>query len=76
MEWGTILAFVIGLPVILFPVAFVWYLNIGGVSAAIKERRALNLLEKSRSNQTCSVDTDCPSGYVCSDGRCVPEGTI
>ena len=21
----------------------------------------------------CSIDTDCPPGYVCVDGRCVPE---
>jgi Cys-rich repeat protein len=74
MEWGTILTFAIGLPVILFPLAFVWYLNIGGISAAIRERRALKLLEKSPSSQSCAIDSDCPSGYVCINGRCVPEG--
>ena len=30
----------IAIPVILFPAAFVWYLNIGGVYTAIKEARA------------------------------------
>ena len=23
----------------------------------------------------CSVDTDCPPGYVCVNGSCMPEGT-
>ncbi len=22
---------------------------------------------------TCSIDTDCPPGYVCVGGRCIPE---
>jgi hypothetical protein len=74
MEWGTILAFAIGLPVILFPLAFVWYLNIGGIAAVVRERRALKLLEKSPSNQTCTIDSDCPAGYVCVNGCCIPEG--
>jgi hypothetical protein len=40
MEWQFIVALVIAIPIILFPVAFVWYLNIGGIYAAIKEARA------------------------------------
>jgi hypothetical protein len=40
MEWQYIVALVIAIPVILFPAAFVWYLNMGGVYAAIKEARA------------------------------------
>jgi len=39
MEWQVILALVIVIPVILVPVLFVWYLNIGGIYAAIKEAR-------------------------------------
>jgi len=39
MEWGFIVALVLAVPIILFPVAFVWYLNIGGVYAAVKEAR-------------------------------------
>ena len=39
MEWQVILVLVIAIPIILIPVAFVWYLNIGGVYAAIKEAR-------------------------------------
>jgi len=39
MEWQVILVLVIGIPVILFPAAYVWYLNVGGVYAAIREKR-------------------------------------
>ena len=39
MEWQVILALVLAIPIVLVPVAFVWYLNIGGVYAAIKEAR-------------------------------------
>ena len=37
MEWQFIVALVIVIPIILFPAAFVWYLNIGGLYAAIKQ---------------------------------------
>ena len=40
MEWEFIVVLVVAIPVILFPVAFVWYLNIGGVYAFIRQRRA------------------------------------
>ncbi len=39
MEWAFIVALVLAIPIILFPVAFVWYLNIGGIYAAVKEAR-------------------------------------
>jgi hypothetical protein len=39
MEWQVIVALVIAVPVILFPAAFVWYLNFGGIYSAIKEAR-------------------------------------
>ena len=39
MEWQTIVALVAAIPVILFPAVFVWYLNIGGIVAAVKEAR-------------------------------------
>jgi hypothetical protein len=40
MEWEFIIALVIGIPIILFPAAFIWYINIGGILMFIKERRA------------------------------------
>jgi hypothetical protein len=40
MELGMIVALVVAIPVILFPAAFVWYLNVGGVVSAVREARA------------------------------------
>lgn len=40
MQWEFFVALVIAIPIILFSAAFVWYLNIGGIYAAIKEARA------------------------------------
>ena len=37
MEWQMITALVLGIPIVLFPVAYVWYLNIGGIIAAVRE---------------------------------------
>ncbi len=39
MQWEFVVALVLAIPIILFPAAFVWYLNIGGIYAAIKEAR-------------------------------------
>jgi len=39
MEWQIVVALVVAIPIILFPVAFIWYLNVGGIYALIKEAR-------------------------------------
>jgi len=39
MQWELVVALVIAIPVILFPAAFVWYLNIGGIVRAVREAR-------------------------------------
>ncbi|MBL7119237.1 MAG: hypothetical protein ISS53_00975 [Dehalococcoidia bacterium] len=39
MEWGVIVALVVAAPLILLPVAFIWYLNFSGIYAARKEAR-------------------------------------
>ena len=39
MEWQVIVALVVGIPIIFFPAAYVWYLNIGGVLGLIREKR-------------------------------------
>jgi len=38
----------VAIPVILFPAAFVWYLNIGGIFKAIREARAKRAAKTSR----------------------------
>lgn len=40
MQTELIIALVVAIPVILFPAAFVWYLNIGGIVHAVREARA------------------------------------
>ena len=40
MEWEFILALLVMVPVILLPVAFVWYLNLGGILAAVRRAGA------------------------------------
>jgi hypothetical protein len=64
MEWQNIVALVISLPFILLPIGFVWYLTVGGPYQSILGRRARQL--------SCSADTDCPPGYICAGGVCVP----
>jgi len=55
MEWEFIVALVIAIPIILFPVAFVWYLNIGGATHAIKEAKERRLArERTRQSQVTS----------------------
>ncbi len=46
MDGYMILALVIAIPVILFPAAFVWYLNIGGLYTAAKEARQARAARK------------------------------
>ena len=46
MEWQVIVAIVVAVPVVLFPAAFVWYLNMGGIYAAVKEARARKVAQK------------------------------
>ena len=45
MEWQVILALIIVIPIILVPVVFVLYLNIGGIYAAIREGVKFRVLE-------------------------------
>ncbi len=40
MQWEFVVALVVAIPIILFPLAYVWYINIGGIVATIKNTRA------------------------------------
>ena len=55
MQWEFIVALVIAIPIILFPVAFVWYLNIGGIYATIKEARARRAVHEKGVRATVKV---------------------
>ena len=46
MQWEFIVALVLAIPILLFPVAFIWYVNIGGVIVAMRERKARRAVEE------------------------------
>ena len=50
MQWELIVILVIAIPVILFPAAYVWYINIGGLAMLFKEAREKRV-NKKRSQQ-------------------------
>lgn len=52
MEITMIVALVLAIPVILFPAAFVWYLNIGGVVHAVREARAAKVKKATATTTT------------------------
>ena len=39
MDAAIVIALAVAVPIILLPVALVWYVNLGGVFAALKEAR-------------------------------------
>ena len=39
MEWQVIVALVVSIPIVLFPVAYLWYVNVGGLYIAIRQVR-------------------------------------
>ncbi len=55
MQWEFIVALVIAIPIILFPAAYVWYLNVGGIYAAIKEARARRAAREKRARVATKV---------------------
>ena len=55
MQWQVIVALVIAIPIVLFPVLFVWYLNIGSTHAAV--RRALENRAIRKKGAKVSVET-------------------
>ena len=62
MSTAAILVLIPIVLILLLPVVFVWYLNIGGLYHLLKDRKK---------ESVCSLDTDCPPGHICIDGNCV-----
>lgn len=71
MEPLNIFLIVLAVLIALFPVAFVWYMCIGGICVAIR-KRATSAVGEDVGTMVCSTDADCPEGYICIGGRCVP----
>ena len=55
MEWQIVVALVVAIPVILFPAAFVWYMNLGGVAQALREARARRLAREKAAGETATA---------------------
>ena len=51
MEWYVILAIVLAIPVILFPAAFVWYLNVSGIYTVIRETQKRRVARRKRATE-------------------------
>ncbi|MFC1974708.1 hypothetical protein ACFLVA_01695 [Chloroflexota bacterium] len=56
MQWEFIVALAIAIPIILFPAAFVWYLNIGGIYHAIQEARKRRAAREERAGAVAEVE--------------------
>ena len=69
MEWQIIVALVIAIPIVLIPVLFVWYLNIGGVYTAIKEARARRVVQKKQVRELAGVEQQVTIGAVKKQGK-------
>ena len=46
MHVEILVALIIAIPVILFPAAYLWYMDIGGIYSSYKEGRARKLARK------------------------------
>ncbi len=40
MQWRFVEALILAVPIVLLPVAVVWYFNLGGVGAAFRQSKA------------------------------------
>ena len=64
------------LAVCLSPLIIVYWIIFPCVGACVgiyQWRKRGSLLKRAIPDLLCSIDTDCPPGYVCLDGQCVPE---
>ena len=66
MEWQVILVLMIVIPIMLVPVVFIWYLNIGGIYAAIREGRRIRIFETAGRAVRTAVIVIAPVGIYAS----------
>jgi hypothetical protein len=48
MEWPIIVAIVVGIPIILFPAALAWFINVSGILSVMRETRKREITRKQR----------------------------
>ncbi len=51
MEWQVIVALVLAIPILLIPVALIWYINIGGIMLAVKETRKRRVAQEKETRE-------------------------
>jgi len=56
MEWQIIVALIVAIPFILIPPVFVWYLNIGGIYAIIKEAREKKIAREKKTHEEAAKE--------------------
>jgi len=56
MEWQIIIALIVAIPLVLIPVAFIWYMNIGGIYAVIKEAREKRIAHKKKALEEIAAE--------------------
>lgn len=66
MEWQIIVASALAIAFVLVPVGLVSYMSVGGIYKTFL-RRGKTIRELG-----CAIDADCPQGYTCVGGTCVP----
>lgn len=59
------IAFLIGC----FTPLLIW---VGNGIALFHRYRRVKAFQKALTDLICSIDSDCPPGYICLSGRCVP----
>ena len=69
MEWYIILILVFAGLFVLLPVMFAWGILVaGGIYQSSRQERPM---KEEIPELVCSLDADCPPGYVCVNGRCM-----
>lgn len=77
MTWQIALVLLLTIPVLLIPVVFVWYLNLGGIYAAVKEARAGRVaLKKGGTTEPPVAGATAPEQKEKSDLPVFPRRTI
>jgi hypothetical protein len=54
MEWQFIVLLSVAVPIILFPVAFVWYMNIRGIYEALRGAKVKRVTGRAASGRSAS----------------------
>lgn len=58
MNWAFIIAIIVAIPVILFPVALIWYLNVAGIAQFIKAWRKRKVTTEEPAKVNLPVEND------------------